>query len=271
MANIVVNRFIIDKKDRSRFNRFVKNSSRQVDFHKLIPKPYTIILSRATYLQPSNEYINIASACESYESFVREMNNRDQVNLKDMYFEHDYLKLPLASRQLYDLRLRSYNMAKYGCADWVEWNKKHIGTNVNAFDTYRDTFYTKWSAPMQWLQTLSQRLNFIFIYADEDFGNNCGVIESNNNGFFVHECYSTSVASTAFASYLWNVDFDKVIERATRENDTATIKLNTDLRDNFVFYIDTFLSRELHCGYIKDKIIKNMGEEYELGKNKNSI
>jgi hypothetical protein len=80
-------------------------------------------------------------------------------------------------------------LKKYGEDNWYDWRNKYWGTKSNAEDqkivsshgvNYAQ-FDTAWSAPINWLNKLAKYGNFIFAYADEDLGHNCGIIEVVDN------------------------------------------------------------------------------------------
>lgn len=82
------------------------------------------------------------------------------------------------------------SLKEYGHVSWYEWANANWGTKWNAYQVERvsDTvvkFQTAWSAPLRWLEKLIQKFpaeKVTIRWADEDFGNNVGVLTVNADG-----------------------------------------------------------------------------------------
>ena len=79
-----------------------------------------------------------------------------------------------------------FNLKRHGYTDWYEAQNSVWGTKWNACDSVVDeetetiTFDTAWSCPFEVLEELSKVVNITVSFADEDLGNNYGIIEFNN-------------------------------------------------------------------------------------------
>lgn len=81
-------------------------------------------------------------------------------------------------------------LKQYGNASWYDWAIANWGTKWNAYEIERtsDTaikFQTAWSAPLVWLEKLIEKFpgeRVSIRWADEDFGNNVGVLTVNADG-----------------------------------------------------------------------------------------
>ena len=73
------------------------------------------------------------------------------------------------------------------CADWYDWRIENWGTKWNAVDAQSTDdgfiFETAWSAPLPVIKKLSENfpsIEFNLTWADEDAGQNCGLIVYKN-------------------------------------------------------------------------------------------
>ncbi len=122
------------------------------------------------------------------------------------------------------LALAHWNKVKYGVTDWYDWRIAHWGTKWNACESFTDTdtgmpdFQTAWSMPDGWLRTLAEHIDFTFLYADEEMGQNCGRVVASNGTFYV-ESPSTDAEGIALAYYIHHGDAAKeVMEEDNRNN-----------------------------------------------------
>lgn len=75
-----------------------------------------------------------------------------------------------------------------GYPSWYEWSIKYWGTKWNAYETRRVSpslvkFQTAWSAPLLFFAALAERFpaeTLTLRWADEDFGNNVGVVTASD-------------------------------------------------------------------------------------------
>ena len=97
--------------------------------------------------------------------------------------------------------------------DWYKWRNEFWDTKWNARDCYSIlddnnltfVFSTAWSAPEQVIKRL--RLlgyDFELKYADEDYGNNCGILNYHaKEDLFIRDV-STIIDPCTFAEELWD-------------------------------------------------------------------
>ncbi|MGM8871579.1 hypothetical protein ACS8E3_07815 [Psychrobacter sp. 2Y5] len=84
------------------------------------------------------------------------------------------------------LRQAMSNQIMYGATSWYQWSVDNWGTKWDMYDVfYNDSvnvlvFDTAWSAPMYWIEALAKSLpegvELKVEYADEDAGNNAGIV-----------------------------------------------------------------------------------------------
>lgn len=96
--------------------------------------------------------------------------------------------------------------------DWFTWRNKYWGTKWDAYESYSVisddnltlVFNTAWSAPIPIINELSLLgYDFELRYADEDLGNNCGIIE-HEKGLFGYLTKSDGLKHyEQFAEQLW--------------------------------------------------------------------
>ena len=79
-----------------------------------------------------------------------------------------------------------YNLRTYGYANWYEWRLDKWGTKWNGYhesideDSEMITFDTAWACPYEVFDELSKFTPVTVTYADEDTGNNYGIIRFEN-------------------------------------------------------------------------------------------
>ena len=102
--------------------------------------------------------------------------------------------------------------------DWYEWNLKYWGTKWEAYDCYSKigksyitfVFSTAWSIPYPVIERLHvMGYDFELRYADEDYGNNCGILSYEYNGTtgdkeFFHTDADSLDHPEQFARRLWD-------------------------------------------------------------------
>lgn len=100
---------------------------------------------------------------------------------------------------------------------WYEWNRRYWGTKWDASDVeligeeegyIEFTFQTPWSAPFpvfERLRYLYPRLSIEVIFADEDWGTNCGTLTLKGGGV-IDEEYPEGDEAYEFARKVWEVD-----------------------------------------------------------------
>lgn len=129
----------------------------------------------------------------------------------------DLLKYKEEHPDCWDLGEKAYNNIKtYGYRDWYDWSIAKWGTKWNAcsqedYDLSSNyfCFETAWSAPTPIVKELSKKYpNVLFEikFADEDIGNNCGVISFKNGCAIEHNLFDYSKRSIIFACEIWDYD-----------------------------------------------------------------
>lgn len=110
----------------------------------------------------------------------------------------------------------------YGENNWYDWSVKNWGTKWNACYSIIDadeniiTFQTAWSAPFPIIDKLLEKLpdiSFVFEFAGEDLGYNCGelVVE---NGEYAEEYWPDRGTEEAekFACEVWGYDYEELLK-----------------------------------------------------------
>lgn len=115
---------------------------------------------------------------------------------------------------------------EYGEKNWYDWSRQYWGTKWNAQSTGSLNsecgvrFDTAWSMPKPIYQELSRRfpdMSFCVLFADEDFGSNCGIVEYKNGtgqdvSFSNELGISDELCDYFLATYLWEASVDDVTE-----------------------------------------------------------
>lgn len=124
----------------------------------------------------------------------------------------DFEKIIPMPEDIYRGDVGPNEMLKYGDKNWYEWSIIHWGTKWNAYDFKSDErnpnpviFSTAWDAPYEIYKALAKKFkNIIFnvLYADEDIGCNCGVIDYYRGCYFITRPYSLK-EGIEFACRVW--------------------------------------------------------------------
>ena len=184
----------------AQIKEYMQTEENKFDFNKVFPLPKDLNLPSG-----SDEDIAIPCAkarrkgkttCESYEniSWAQKKTFEEWAELGELYL---------------------INLEKYGATTWYDWCCNHWGTKWNAMDVvWNDNtvqFDTAWETPKPIFKKLSRLfpdISFEVSYADEDIGNNCGMMEWNESGF--RETYYND--SVSFACEVWNLDPEDYLE-----------------------------------------------------------
>ena len=162
----------------------VKSEDSCFDFNKIIPMPKSLDIESGSRTQLSYDYHSykrnkeLLPVLESYfKKYQEEIKDNDfekflEYLLKEKIVDEKYAKT------VYE------NKEKYGHMDWYSWSLSNWGTKWNAIEPIiQDNiieFNTAWSSPLpiiQKLATMFPKLNITHMWADEDIGNNTGIIE----------------------------------------------------------------------------------------------
>ena len=229
MPNYVVN--ILRTKNETDFKTFSKLliKDNEVDFDKLIHMP------SAMNIESSSDSFVIAKHRTGYNESLRlsvlfkklykKSKTRDEF-LDDILTSNS----SVSGRKKEQLILKAqgfWNLVTYGSIDWYDWRIKHWGTKWNAEGTTiadgTITFTTAWSTCVPILEKLAQHINFTLVFADEDWGNNCGLIIAKDGKLVVDSNFGidggiTNLEAQYIACLLWeNEDEADSIEGISSE------------------------------------------------------
>lgn len=121
----------------------------------------------------------------------------------------DFRKIIPVPECIFQGSLGSAEEEQYGNRTWYEWNHRHWGCkwnvhNENVGDGSLD-FDTPWSVPIPVYEELSwmfKNVEIVVLYADEDIGCNCGMID-----FYGGKYKEIPVDNPkSFACDLWGID-----------------------------------------------------------------
>lgn len=209
MPNNIKNLLIVKSGNKVVLNHFlneIKGECEVIDFNTIIPMPKEykgIETSTATdraikyFLYKNNRIDEAKVMFRPYE-----LDNKDFIRYYDDYdvsFKNEFLKLGEKCVELYH---------KYGAKDWYDWRIKNWETKWNAYEQsieyLSDTeveisFETAWCGVPNLIEKLSSKfpsLKFIYKFADEDMGYNCGVGGTLDDGtwIFEHESWQSDNA-----------------------------------------------------------------------------
>ena len=150
-----------------------------VDFNKLIPMPEEI--------NTSNEPIELVRRAEIVLGLKKFTPPLDR---PEAWHNRPLCDPDIISDERFELFI-SYLRAgrKHGHVSWYEWSIAHWGTKWNAYkwdvvDGRYVRFETAWSCPEQIVEALAAKVPgpWVWEYADEDIGNNCGTWACDANG-----------------------------------------------------------------------------------------
>ena len=117
------------------------------------------------------------------------------------------------------------NIRETGHATWYEWSIANWGTKWNAYsvedrgDSLR--FETAWGMPTEVLTAVlsalqEKEIDFIWEWADEDYGNNLGIV-TIVNGFVASKNISPTIDPTAWAMRLHGHDDEEIADIRAEE------------------------------------------------------
>lgn len=186
MPNHVRNRLVI-KADESKIKEvteFLKGEPNMdgspcyIDFNKIIPTPEALQIECSSLGDMGEALLNKK---ECHGLTYSELQNRfDEMKPEE---QEECLKLG---------RQYCSNREKYGHTSWYDWCCQNWGTKWNAYNQERPTeneiwFDTAWSCVAGLIGKLSKKfpdVTFLYTWADEDTGQNCGrVLARNGQGW----------------------------------------------------------------------------------------
>lgn len=214
MANNIKNLLIVKSGNKVALNHFlneIKGACEVIDFNTIIPMPkeYESIETSTDTDRAIKYFLYKNNRMDEAKAMFRpyELNNNDFIRDYDNYdvsFQNEVLKLGEKCVELFH---------KYGTKDWYNWRIKNWETKWNAYhqsiEYLSDTeveisFDTAWKGVPKLIEKLSskfQSFKFIYKFADEDMGYNCGVGGTLNDETWVFK-YESGQSDTAMGLYI---------------------------------------------------------------------
>ena len=159
-----------------------------LDFNKIIPMPESLDMESGSITNDSiAAYLRAVDPDKPVYDDVEKLSYNDYMEL--------YQKVTNSIGKLHSDRVseitteliqhgRQYvdNIKQYGCSDWYEWRINNWGTKWNSYDggfvgDNQIMFLTAWSRPEEIIQKLAEMhpdIHIEHLWADEDYGYNCG-------------------------------------------------------------------------------------------------
>ena len=203
MPNHIKNRVVISgKKDSiARFkneniSKYAdsEGDTREFSFRTIIPRPESLDIESSTRQEEAIKYLGLP---EDQREKYRKKNW-----IRDDELE-EFIKLGETAKR---------NLEEYGFTDWHGWNIHNWGTKWDCYDVDVECgetevllyFLTAWNTPEPIFAAIAAKYPDLAIsveYADEDLGNNCGILnyEDGKKQFEIVEGYS-------FACELWGYE-----------------------------------------------------------------
>jgi len=208
MPNHVKNVITVENVTEKRFKQiseFVASEKQAFDFNKIVPMPEELNLEEGGANDffkdlwkkfggligcdpdPDADYNDILHMMTAYEldaarRYIEGHGRKDGEPMSDLSIVKEAMRRGyqyLRNREMYG-----------GCETWYGWCIENWGTKWNAYyicepedEAFGWEFNTAWSAPEPVLTVLSaifRNARFILRYADEDLGQNCGIIVFEN-------------------------------------------------------------------------------------------
>lgn len=214
MPNNIKNLLIVKSGNKVVLNHFlneIKGECEVIDFNTIIPMP--------------KEYEGIASSSETdkaIEYFLYKNNRTDEAKAMFRYFApnmHNFIETYNTQGKTFQERVLELgqkcveNFYKYGAKDWYDWCCNNWETKWNAYEQSIEylsdkkveiSFETAWSGVPNLIEKLSSKfpsLTFIYKFADESMGYNCGVGGTLDDGTWIFE-YESEQSDTAMDLYI---------------------------------------------------------------------
>lgn len=176
---------------------------RIVDFNKVIPRPVDLDIIAGSFewntpsvysdkekLTGQNEEIKphldkIYNNEQTQAEFLEEVNKEMAVLLSKFIniYGISCTDKEQVKAHIDNICKGYYNLRKYGYIDWYDWSRQYWNTKWNAIDSAIDdtaqeiVFETAYTMPVNIFCELSKYTTLLVAYADEDTGNNYGIIK----------------------------------------------------------------------------------------------
>lgn len=214
-----------------------------IDFNKIIPMPESLNIECGSSTDRGKKMVLDFMVDKMLKTGI--VNPTDEI-VKKWQEEH---KETLSEDDLKDWQLGVQainNVKDYGYPTWYEWHINNWGTKWNAdstvsplVDDNKIYFLTAWAAPHKVIDKLAKMhpdIEIQHVWADEDFGQNCGGCEYKN-GIPTYHYPQTDKEGYEFAAQVMNCDLE---EMGLRLNASGT---------NYVW-----------CNFEDYEVVKVMGE-----------
>lgn len=163
------------------------------DFNKLIPMPKSLGIESSTDTEPAillyrlvkgpKKSVDISAERDALAG-LRRIFSRAGISFDQEDAMSRFIKTE-EGQKLFELGKKSYfNQLSYSAPNWYDWCIHNWGTKWNSYSNKVDTanrtltFQTAWACPTPIVAALSDAfpdVEFVWRYADEDFGYNTGV------------------------------------------------------------------------------------------------
>lgn len=211
------------------------NLKTKVDFNIVVPEPEELGLTNG--FQVMDNYIS-REMTEYYKKIALKCSFKDFLNgiITDPQIKKKYSKpivipkkLPIYQdindpdlRSLIEYIANVWCYMHYGHSNWYEWRVNNWGCKWNASEASDDGkyFQTPYDPPYFWIKELSHHTEILCLYANEDFGSNCGVIVASKGHANRFELIDADINSYAFACKLWDYDEPEWDGKAIDPQDT---------------------------------------------------
>lgn len=248
MPNYVRNIFI-EVSDEEKYKKFVLNDEGKIDFNILIPMPVSLSIGYSG-LQDFNvdaKFFKFALNSHTFDDYRELIHDCMKINIPAFKKYEDFLNIKdIDAKRLIKKVYTVWNKVKLGYPSWYEWRTDKWGTKWNACEdnlsypsiAQEYIFKTAWSTPSSWLSKLAEKLDFVLLYADEDIGCNCGIIEARNGVLVFHDDTSSRDPSTVFACAVHgNEIYDESLESPEEVEESKYLYDNKD-QLLFEFFVD---------------------------------
>lgn len=184
-----------------------KDGNIHIDFNKIIPMPTTLDIESSSEGKTGIELVKFKDFGTPMSEWAQEVINKSG--------SERLTRMEQLGRQYLE------NIKNYGHQDWYSWSIQNWGTKWNAYNQSRDgnsiRFDTAWSTPEPIFRKLAELFpnsEFEVKFADEDIGNNCGIVTYKNGK---EEEYISKHGNIKFSCEIKGRDYEQYL-RDLEEN-----------------------------------------------------